>query len=333
MDPKIPSSDLFKRYLNKQCSEHERALVDAWYQNLKIDSGETFSASDEEVLYERIQLQISDSKNIPKTRILPARKLWYYAAAAVIGLGIFFTYDTQQKTRKILAETNSIDSSLVTFRNNEKRIIRYNLPDHSIVWLQPGAFVTHPYSFASKINREINFQGEAFFDVARDARHPFIIHCGKLKTEVLGTSFNVKANENESSYKVSVVTGSVAVSKQNPDHKTETVVLKPKQQAVFEKITNRMTVDVSQSNEIIDENWQSVSLVFDETPMSEVADRLQNTFRIKIEFANPAIKKCRLKVDFNNQKLPEILGMIETLLGTTYEIDGEKVILKGEGCN
>ena len=94
-----------------------------------------------------------------------------------------------------------------------------------------------------------------------------------------------------------------------------------------------MTVDVSRDNEIIDENWQSVSLVFDETPMSEVADRLQNTFRIKIEFANPAIKKCRLKVDFNNQKLPEILGMIETLLGTTYEIDGEKVILKGEGCN
>ncbi|MNL81759.1 hypothetical protein D3C87_2089610 [compost metagenome] len=66
--------------------------------------------------------------------------------------------------------------------------------------------------------------------------------------------------------------------------------------------------------------------------MSEVANRLQQTFRIKIEFANPHIKKCRLKVDFNNQRLPEILEMIETLLGTTYEIEGDKVTLKGEGC-
>ena len=332
MNPKTPSSELLKKYLSNQCSHHERDLVDAWYQSLMIESGETFSASDEEVLYERIQLQISETENNEKTSVWPLRKLWYYAAAAVILAGLFFTYSTPFEKEKALTVKPSTDSTKVTFSNREKKIIRYNLPDKTIIWLQPGAVVSHPLSFSSKINREIDFQGEAFFDVTRDVKHPFIIHCGKLKTQVLGTSFKVKANKNESSYKVSVVTGSVAVSKENQDHKTETVVLKPKQQVVFEKITNRMTVNVLQNEEAVNENWQSVSLIFDETPMGEVANRLQQTFRIKIEFANPAIKRCRLKVDFNNQKLPEILGMIETLLGTTYEIEGDKVIFKGDGC-
>ncbi|SEI70538.1 FecR family protein [Dyadobacter koreensis] len=332
MDPKIPSSELLKKYLSNQCSSHERDLVEAWYQSLTIESGETFSACDEEVLYERIQLQISETEHETNTPILPLRKLWYYAAAAVLFAGLFFAYSTSPKTEKAVTENVLTDSLQITFSNKEKKIIRYTLPDKSVIWLKPGAFISHPVSFSTSKNREIDFHGEAFFDVRRDIEHPFIIHCGKLKTQVLGTTFNVKANENEPSYKVSVVTGSVAVSKENSANKFETIVLKPKQEAVFEKTSDRMTFNVTPDNETINENWQSVSLVFNETPMSEVAIRLQQTFRIKIEFANPEIKKCRLKVDFNNQKLPEILGMIETLLGTTYEIEADKVILKGEGC-
>ena len=332
MNPKLPSSEILKKYLANQCSEQERAMVDAWYQQLNSEAGETFSSSDEENLYERIQSQISETEIIHEPQVLPLRKFRIYAAAAVAVLCLGFVYTFSRKPQTNLAAKMPADSAWITFNNDKKKIIRYTLPDHSFVWLQPGAAVSHPLSFHTKTNREIRFHGEGFFDVTRDAKHPFVIYCGDLKTQVLGTSFNVKANENESTYKVSVVTGSVAVSTPSAENKIQQVVLKPEQQAIFEKATNNMTVNTVKNNKTNNENWQSVSLVFNETPMSEVANRLQQTFRIKIEFANPHIKKCRLKVDFNNQRLPEILEMIETLLGTTYEIEGDKVTLKGEGC-
>jgi len=332
MDPKLPSSEILKKYLANQCNEQERTMVDAWYQNLNRKTVETFSASDEEALYHRVRSQIYESENEPEKPAIRLGKFWFYAAAAVVILSLGSLYFLSYKPQHTVADKVIADSTMITFRNAQKKIVRYVLPDKSIVWLQPYATVSHPANFAVKTNREINFRGEGFFDVTRDAKHPFIIHCGNLKTRVLGTSFNVKANENESTYKVSVVTGSVAVSTPSSENKTETVILKPKEQAVFEKATNSMTINVLKNTEENHENWQSVSLIFNETPMSEVASRLQQTFRIKIEFANPDIKKCRLKVDFNNQRLPEILEMIETLLGTTYEINGEKVTLKGEGC-
>ncbi|MNL69624.1 hypothetical protein D3C87_1945080 [compost metagenome] len=56
------------------------------------------------------------------------------------------------------------------------------------------------------------------------------------------------------------------------------------------------------------------------------------TFHVKIGFADDGLADCRLKVDFTDQRLPEILEMIDTLLGSTYRIDGESITLKGQGC-
>lgn len=333
MNSNIPSSEILKKYLANACSAEERAAVDVWYQQLNLDSSETFLQSDESELYQRIQNQIYEEEKISATTSTITTYIWTFVrAAAIIILGLGFLYFFQNNLKdKDLAKINA-DSSFVTFRNNQKKTIRYPLPDHSIVWLQPGASLSHPKVFNLQKNREIRFSGEGFFDISHDKKHPFIVNCGSVKTQVLGTTFNVQANDNESTFKVSVVTGSVSVSTPSRENKIETVVLKPKEEAVYEKESQNMTVKVLEISALNHENWQSVSLAFDETPMSEVANRLQLTFKIKIEFANLNIKKCRLKVDFNNQRLPEILDMIDILLGTTYEIDGSKIIIKGEGC-
>ncbi|MBE9464025.1 FecR family protein [Dyadobacter subterraneus] len=335
MNPNIPSSQILKKYLSNLCSSEERAMVDAWYQKLNLDSGEAFSVSDESELYQRIQSQIHKAESSSSEKARFTFRIWKFikAAAAVIFLsfGLFYFFQFHSKNRTAI-KTNA-DSSLVTFQNNQKKIIRYTLPDHSIVWLRPGANLVHPKEFKHKKNREIRFSGEGFFDIVHDKKHPFIVNCGSVKTQVLGTTFSVRANTEESTFQVSVVTGSVSVSTPKGKNNMETVVLQPKEQAIYEKASQNVTVNHLKNAASNQENWQSVSLAFDETPMSEVANRLQMTFKIKIEFANLNIKKCRLKVDFNNQRLPEILDMIDILLGTTYEIDGSRIVLKGDGCN
>ncbi|MCF0055245.1 FecR family protein [Dyadobacter sp. CY356] len=334
MNSDIPSSQILKKYLTNSCTSQERAIVDAWYQKLNLDSAESFSASDESELYQRIQSQIqqSESSFFEKTRI--TFRIWTFirAAAAVIILSFGLLYFLQIHSKNNTTAKTNADSPFVTFTNNQKKIIHYTLPDHSIVWLQPGASLIHPKDFKLKKNREIRFSGEGFFDISHDKKHPFIVNCGRVKTLVLGTTFNIRANNNESTFQVSVVTGSVCVSTPKGKNKLEKIVLQPKQQAIYEKASQNVKVNLLKNAASNQQNWQSVSMAFNETPMIAVANRLQRTFKIKIEFANLNIKKCRLKVDFNHQRLPEILDMIDILLGTTYEIDGSRITLKGDGC-
>jgi transmembrane sensor len=335
MNLTTPSSEILKKYLANTCSDQERTLVDSWYYNLNLETDSLFSPIDEAKLYQQIQYQILEEQahRTNQTRILKFSGTFLRAAAALIILTLGFVYFFNSDFRKKSAMKTSAENRWLTYTNDQKKMVRYVFPDKSIAWLQPGAVLSHPSFFKTNKNREIHFQGEGFFNITHDKEHPFIVYCGKLKTQVLGTTFNVNANLNESTYKVSVVTGSVAISTPDSDHQINTVVLKPKQQGVYEKSKQSLTINTLSSLGLNKENWQPVSLTFNETPMKEVAQRLQSTFKIKIEFANKNIEKCRLKVDFNNQQLPEILEMIDVLLGTTYEMEGSTITLKGEGCS
>jgi transmembrane sensor len=331
MNHKAPSSEILKRYLSNECTEAEKALVDSWYQSLDLKSGETFSEWDEELLYRKIEEQVFEKNTVSYKRQNSISRLWIYVSgiAAVLLLSLGYIFYTSQ-TGDIKQLTATIQP--VRFSNTQKKTVRYQLPDESIVWLQPGSVIEHPRKFNAS-TREINFTGEAFFDITRNPEKPFIILTNKLKTQVLGTSFNIQARKNDEKYLVSVVTGSVSVSASDNTNESETVLLKPQQQAVFSTSTSGITLNQIEEKKTDAEPWQPVSLTFDDASLTEITSRLQKTFRVKISLSNPAMKGCVLKVDFDRQNLPEILEMLNTLLGSTYEMEGNHITLSGSGCS
>jgi ferric-dicitrate binding protein FerR (iron transport regulator) len=323
--PPLPPETL-KKYLANECSDEERRLVNEWYQQLDEPADEPFTDADQDRLYNRIRVYLSELRknDEPATPIVG---LWSYigriAAVLLIGLGmLYFFYGRPRE----VAQTARPDGDWVKFTNRKPKIVPHMLPDSTVIWLHPGAEVSHSHPF---INRHVTFSGEGFFDVKPDPSRPFVIHTGDLETKVLGTSFNVRAIPGEGTFKVSVATGRVEVSDVK---KKERVVLKPEQEVVFEPENKRMEVLAVQEKASDKELWQSASLVFNDTPMTEVARRLMHTFHVKIGFADDGLANCRLKVDFTDQRLPEILEMIDTLLGSTYRIDGDSITLKGQGC-
>ncbi|KQS26570.1 FecR family protein [Dyadobacter sp. Leaf189] len=327
---KTPSPELLRKYLANECTDSEHQFVDEWYRTLHLQSDEEFTENDEEKLLLRIKDQISDQEAfVEETPVRVINWKVYLsgvAAAVILSLGFLFYHLRFQKQPVSSVTNQEIPVRMV---NRQKKIIRYELPDNSIVWIQPGASIEHPQTFNGKETREVSFEGEGFFNVSKDRNHPFIIHSGTLKTEVLGTSFNVRANRDEKTYQVSVVTGSVSVSSEDQDEK---VLLKPSQQAVFERATNDLrmaNLDIKKND---NETWQPVSLDFDNVPLQEITEQLQKVFRVKISIANPLLKQCVIKVGFDHQNLPEILEMINTLLGSTYEMDGDHIVLSGESC-
>lgn len=339
MKPKRLPHELVRKYLANQCNQEELQQINDWYTNLDLKNDQEGYLFSEDELFNRIREGIGQNPEPSKKRIGTnwLKRIVQIAAVGILVCGIYFVYKSGKTAKEQPLAQQTLEpqklSKTVHFNNNQKKIVRHLLPDGTKVWLNPGAVLDYPKSFDGLSFREIRFTGEAFFDVAHDKQHPFIIYSGKLKTQVLGTSFNLKANENGRVFKVSVLTGSVEVTAPVlTGNELKTIVIKPNEQMVFETATSNMRlVEVMKSDTKL-LTWQPVSLKFDDVPMSAVIARLEQTFAVEITVSSPRLATCRLKIDFENQRLPEILEMINVVLGARYEINGESVVLIGDGC-
>lgn len=285
--------------------------------------------------WETIQKRISRSDDRDTGTIIRPlwQRQWAWTAVAAAVLLVLSISIWPRLTSSVRKGNPTATQSLSAFSilNRTQQVVAQRLPDGSVVWMTPGARLSYPRQFAAN-NRTVQFMGEGFFDVAKDASRPFIIHSGQLKTQVLGTSFNVKANTASDTYAVSVVTGKVSVSARMKNGRLKTVLLQPQQQAVFALNTQELATKTIPVNVAKQEIWQPASLSFDDATLAEVAKRLEKTFNTTVTLANPALANCRLTVDFNQQRLAEILEQINKLLNTQYSLKDNLIVLTGEGC-
>ena len=120
----------------------------------------------------------------------------------------------------------------LTFRENHfPRPVSFQLPDSSQVVLAPESQVVFPTRFATEV-REVKLAGEAFFEVVRQPRQPFIVHAGAVDVRVTGTSFRVQTLANGGDIRVSVESGTVAVSRAGTSD-SMAVLLTPNEQVTF----------------------------------------------------------------------------------------------------
>jgi len=89
---------------------------------------------------------------------------------------------------------------------------KVTLPDGSAIWLNAASSLTYPVSFAASKNRKVELEGEAYFEIAKDKQHPFIVEIGKQDVEVLGTHFNINGYADEPEVKTTLLEGSVRLS-------------------------------------------------------------------------------------------------------------------------
>jgi len=333
MEPPGLSPDLLRRYLAGQCNEAERQRVDAWYEALDRPAPQPM-AFDVRRSFERIRASLSDDPDFGQAPLLPLwQRPWAYltatAAAAMLVSGLLYWPRLEREASETGTKASSPTS--VAYQNSTQKIARRALPDGSVVWLKPGARLAYAPS-ANGSQREVQFSGEAFFDVARDPAHPFVIRSGRMTTQVLGTSFNVKAVPNAARYEVAVLTGRVAVRTPAADGRMNTVLLTPRQRAVYELASSHVSKAPVPNRPTDLESWQPVSLAFDDATLDEVAHQLEQSFDVRIRLANPALRHCRLKVDLTQQSLPEILDIVTKLLGTDYVWQDGTVTVIGSGC-
>lgn len=340
MKPNGIPPELLEKYLSGDCTEAEKELVEAWYASLQGEPrylDHLPDAEQQEIRQETFG-NIRRELDLPEAR--PVRRLpWHWlagiAASILVAAGIYFAGQVKTVRLPEMAvkawKTDPSKASPVTlFENTGKQIVRHQLPDGSVVTMHPKAKIEYHTAFATR-QRFVIFSGEGFFDVKKDKTRPFNIKSGDMVIRVLGTSFNVKAIENQKQFQVDVVTGSVQVTAQGDSFDKQEVILKPQQQALFE-LDSKKLISKTLPAQLKKEIYEPVTIVFEETPLNQVIEQLEKRFNVSISLANPGLAKCGLTANFESQSFPSILEILCTSLEVTYSISNHNITINGEPC-
>lgn len=202
-----------------------------------------------------------------------------------------------------------------------------DLPDGSRVVLGVSSSLAPRAGYGDGA-REVDLEGEAFFVVTHDEKRPFRVHVGNTIVEDLGTEFAVRAYRAESSVRVAVSSGSVAIRRGMSG--APAAVLSPRDVAFVGdtgKVRVARGVDVSTYTA-----WTEGRLIFNDTPLSQVAQELERWYGVEVRITDKALLERHVTATFESESLNEILRVIGLMLDARYVRTGNLIEFKGSGA-
>ncbi|MEO7048276.1 MAG: FecR domain-containing protein [Ferruginibacter sp.] len=199
------------------------------------------------------------------------------------------------------------------------KVIDMTLSDGSHVWLNAGSSVTYPVEFAGN-ERRVSIIGEAYFEVTHNALKPFYVTKSKIEVKVLGTHFNINAYNDEADIKVTLLEGSVKVSNYG-----KAVTIKPGEQASVidhQKLLISNNIDL---NEVM--AWKNGRFVFSEkTDIQTIMRQIARWYNVNLEYKGVVTNHFWGSIS-NDVKMSDVLKMLETTGGVTFNVEGDKVVV------
>jgi ferric-dicitrate binding protein FerR (iron transport regulator) len=207
------------------------------------------------------------------------------------------------------------------------------LVDGSKVVLQPGAGIRHA-AFLQKDKREVYLQGNAFFEVAKDARRPFYVYSGDLVVRVLGTSFKVATDKESGDITVLVTTGKVAVTRKTAPL-PQPLILTTNQIAFYKGHSRDLVQLKAEKKDLTPDlipTAPAISFNFDETPVEDIFQTLENAYGIPFHYDKATFSHCVLTTSLADESLEEKIRIICEAIGATYELKEDGIFLEGKPC-
>lgn len=315
MDTTDQIRNLIIKFLQKETSDEEIKELKAWLREDEVhrkyfdEINDTFQASvtmgrinSEKIntawknLAQRIdlneQLEVKRSISLFKARNL------YKLAAAISGIVLIAYLSWHQFA------SGPHDNNRAIVYQSKKLNTRITLPDSSVVWLNTNSTLEYPSTFGTG-SREVDLKGEAFFDVKK-GKGDFIVNTEKLSVYVKGTKFNVRAYANESDVKTTLQEGKVELKVRGD---WEVYTMKPGDQITFNSARKEVIIHEVDPSDY--SAWKEDRLVFDNTPLAEIIQKLENRYRVTITVDEVIANRERLTMTIENETLDEVLEFIQ----------------------
>ena len=303
------TSELLEKYVNGECSEAEEMVVRQWLDSSDEDEdileGVPFSPHLEERLRNKIKKAVA-SKIEKKKNNTSSRVVWGIAASLtlLIGFGIFFL----------------ISNKYTSYQTEAGELQTVTLTDGTRVVLNAASRLRVPEQF-DKGARTVLLEGEAFFEVAKDSIHPFIVETSASRTQVLGTEFNLSAYAKEA-VTLTLIEGKVSFSEKEEDGNPG-VILSPNEQVVL----SNGVLEKKEINPSFSKAWMEKKLVFRGQPLSEVIREIERFYGIGIKIEKEGLEKVLYRGTHHNPSLKVLMKKMSFVLKFKYRTEGRTLII------
>jgi len=197
------------------------------------------------------------------------------------------------------------------------------LSDGTVVNMNAGSSLKYPVQFIKGHNREVVLEGEAFFDVTKDKKHPFIVRTRGVDVRVLGTKFNVSSYKEDADINAVLVEGSVSLlSAVSPDKKA---MLVPGEKGTWNN--QKRGIAVEKVDTRIYTEWMTGELVFRKTAFKDIIIKLERTYNVTIENNRKELLDKKFNASFNKniESIEVVLETMSKIQDFTFKKEGKLI--------
>ncbi|MFY9152362.1 MAG: FecR domain-containing protein [Prolixibacteraceae bacterium] len=283
----------------------------------KIWAGTAYISTLRKFDVSRAWTQVDSKLETHKVRVRRLKNVAFVASGMAASLLIFLSLTFYTS----LFSTSDATVAMSTTYGSRSEVV---LPDGSVVKLNAGSSLEYHYDKNQRI-RNVDFSGEAFFEVAK-THQPFIIHTPEgSNIKVLGTKFNLSSYPEDSQTQTSLIEGSVEMSHSG----TASLILKPGQIASFDKNSNILKYNEGEVNQNL--GWMQNKLYMDNMSLKEVCTRLERWYDVQITLSDKNIgEKIHYTGVLKEQTVLDVLNALCQLSSVKYELKGKNIIISGK---
>jgi transmembrane sensor len=246
-----------------------------------------------------------------KTRFLNAGVK--IAAALLVGLilGIYVTYRVSRQEPLYYSAHSPIGS-----------VSEWTLPDGTVIFLNSGSEIKYSVN-GKKAPLEVFLNGEAWFQVEKNKKRPFIVHTSLYNVEVTGTRFNVKAYEEEKRVTTTLEEGQVIIYSWNNQIPDKGIVLKPGQQLIF--ASNLDKPEINQVNPKWYSAWKDNKLILVNMPLKELIVLLERKYGVGFVIKDQNVLNYHCDATFQGETIIELMDILKKMIPIDYKIVGQTI--------
>lgn len=316
--------EIIEEVLNGIPTSEEKQLFDSWinengknqniFNTLKNIGLKKDPASGNEVkekAYAQIQKTISREKATHKL------KIWLYSAAASIALILAVKFAVFHFRPSFSPQVAYIETGASL--GQKMKIV---LSDSTVVFLNSGSKLKYPALFSGK-QRMVFLEGEAYFEVSKDRKHPFVVNTGVINIQVFGTHFNVKAYHDEDLVETTLIEGSVGLTRKN-DGKNR-IMLKPNQKAVYSR--KEKNISICKVDGELSTLWKDGKCYFDNETFESIIKNLERNFNVVIRINSESLKHKKYSGFFINKNVFQLLDAMKLHDNFNYKQNHDTIII------
>lgn len=316
---------LLSRYLSGEASPEEAIQLEAWiaadnankqqFEQLSkvwstISSEEACIIPDKEAFFNHLRERLPQS---PTAKSISLKLTWLKIAASIILIaGAVMLYT-------VLRTNVQPNTAATVSRQTQQNILNDTLPDGTLAVISNNTLLQYPNEF-TRTSRSVVLNGEAWFNVTPNPAQPFIITAGPLQIKVIGTSFNVRTNNDI--IEVAVKTGVVRMFTN-----IDSISVTAGQKGIYQISTRQFTIkEKFNLNEV---GYATKYFNFENATLKEIAGQLQKAYGIKIVITNKNLENCTLSSSFDNKPIEYIFDVLAMTLNIQYRIERKTVYISG----